>query len=310
MWSRYHKTYKTLKRYVQANTDEPIYIIIYSVHTPHIKAAIDIKNGFKNVKIIQIVPDLPEYMNDRSNIITAFLRKVNQQILLDYYNQIDGFVLLTEAMKERLVKHGQPYAIMEGIFNNISDDFKSETELLSETKTIMYSGTLAKRYNVLDLVDAVSSLKRNDFVLEIYGDGDGRADIEILAAKDARIKYCGLRPRKDILKRQKEVTLLVNPRKPDNEYTKYSFPSKTMEYLASGTPTLIYKLDGIPKSYYKHCFTPDDSTNSALARKINEVLDMDIDCMRQFGQDARNYVLSNKNPKIQTQLLLDLIQRL
>ena len=38
----------------------------------------------------------------------------------------------------------------------------------------------------------------------------------------------------------------VNPRQNNEEFTKYSFPSKTMEYLASGVPVVAYKLDGIP----------------------------------------------------------------
>ena len=36
-----------------------------------------------------------------------------------------------------------------------------------------------------------------------------------------------------IVKEEKKSTLLVNPRFTNEEYTKYSFPSKNMEYMAS-----------------------------------------------------------------------------
>ena len=51
---------------------------------------------------------------------------------------------------------------------------------------------------------------------------------------------------------QKTADVLVNPRLNEGEYTKYSFPSKTMEYLSTGRPVVCYKLDGIPDEYDKH----------------------------------------------------------
>ena len=50
----------------------------------------------------------------------------------------------------------------------------------------------------------------------------------------------------EIVRLQCEATLLVNPRPSDKEFCKYSFPSKTIEYMASGTPVLMTKLPGVP----------------------------------------------------------------
>ena len=41
----------------------------------------------------------------------------------------------------------------------------------------------------------------------------------------------------------------MNPRSADAEYTKYSFPSKTIEYLATGVPVVMNRLPGIPEEY-------------------------------------------------------------
>lgn len=43
-------------------------------------------------------------------------------------------------------------------------------------------------------------------------------------------------PNSGVLKAQSESEILVNPRNDNNEFTKYSFPSKVIEYLGSGTP--------------------------------------------------------------------------
>mgnify|MGYP003303651866 CR=1 FL=1 len=59
----------------------------------------------------------------------------------------------------------------------------------------------------------VSSLV-NDMIMPILGIFTGKID------------------RSQVLALQRSATVLVNPRRNNEEYTKYSFPSKTMEYLA------------------------------------------------------------------------------
>ena len=57
-------------------------------------------------------------------------------------------------------------------------------------------------------------------------------------------------PNSEVLKAQSESEILVNPRNDNNEFTKYSFPSKVIEYLGSDTPMIGYILPGMPKEYY------------------------------------------------------------
>ena len=93
----------------------------------------------------------------------------------------------------------------------------------------------------------------NDVELWICGSGDAKDIIEDEAQKDSRIKYFGLVDSQTALKMQHQATILVNPRTSDGEYTKYSFPSKNMEYMVSGTPVLTTDLPGMPK---EHKFQP------------------------------------------------------
>ena len=55
----------------------------------------------------------------------------------------------------------------------------------------------------------------------------------------------------------KEAKLLINLRNPEDKYTKYSFPSKTFEYMVSGTPFFTTKLEGIPSEYYNYLYCID-----------------------------------------------------
>ncbi|MFR5442676.1 glycosyltransferase [Alistipes sp.] len=130
-----------------------------------------------------------------------------------------------------------------------------------------------------------------------------------MATKDRRIQYLGSIPHDEILQLQRTASLLVNPRTPEGIYTKYSFPSKTMEYLASGTPTLLYELPGIPKEYYHYCYSLNDQSITALAEKVDEVLSLSIEERTKLGEKAQQFILDTKNATIQCTKILELIKR-
>ena len=59
--------------------------------------------------------------------------------------------------------------------------------------------------------------------------------------------------------------VLVNPRPNNEEYTKYSFPSKDIEYLSSGKPTVAFLLDGMPKCYQDFLYVVDPNRDISCA---------------------------------------------
>lgn len=86
----------------------------------------------------------------------------------------------------------------------------------------------------------------------------------------------------------------MNPRQNNEEFTKYSFPSKTMEYLSSGIPVVAYKLDGIPDEYDQYIqYVADDSIES-LKKKLVEVCEMTREERQELGNIGRNFVLMKK----------------
>ena len=86
--------------------------------------------------------------------------------------------------------------------------------------------------------------------------------------RDGRITYLGYVANDVALRRQQESDVLVCPRLPDGHTTKYSFPSKVMEYLATGNPVVCTDLEGLPQEYRRHLEVPADATDLALARSI------------------------------------------
>lgn len=308
LYSREHVCFKTIIDYCKKFKQYKfIHLIIYSCHLPFLRAAIHAKKYFNNIRIELIITDLPEFKNDNMPKWKEWLYSYDTHINDKIYKNIDGFILLTEKMSNKVIFHNQPYEIIEGIYN-LSDRIEpSSINFKSPKKIIFYSGTLARRYNIMSLVEAFMMLNDDNYELMICGSGSCEEEIKRKSEIDKRIIFKGALLRSEVLKLQSQATLLVNPRTNEGEYTMYSFPSKTMEYLGSGVPTLLYKLSGIPSEYYKYCFTLSDSSVNSLAKKIDFILKLPDDQLKEMGQKAKDFIINNKNCEKQCKRFITLL---
>lgn len=297
-WSRYFKAKKQLKRIVNS-TDDSIYIVVYSTSLYSLRAATEIKNECERVKLCMIVPDLPSDMRNQSlaGRLSSYLNSIGYSSFETYCKDVDSFVLLTKYMTDGIPSARHRYMVSEGVYDE-SDSPRMIKYQDSKSFNILYSGTLNKRFGVMNLVSAVHGLEDSDIQLHLYGVGDSVNEILNIAKSDKRIVYKGTVSRDVVIQRQSEASLLVNPRIPDkNPFTRYSFPSKTMEYLASGVPTLIYELDGIPPEYYDYCYhlTKDETDIVSLQKMIMRIKTTPYQERKDISIRARRFILTEKS---------------
>ena len=224
---------------------------------------------------------------------------------LRYQDQFDGYIYLTEAMSAA-VAPGKPYMIMEGILNA---DTQGDTVAKAPKRAVMYAGRLHEKYGVLALADAFERLNLPETELWLFGDGSAAADIQERAKRNSQICYLGRVSREEILKKEKEATLLVNPRSVKDPFTRYSFPSKTIEYMHSGTPLLTTRLEGIPEEYFDYVFVAQDNTEPELDNALRQALSMTDDELAQMGEKARQFIITQKNPAVQCRRILEFLHR-
>ena len=303
-YSIYKNVLKELKLYKEIKA--PV-LLIYGINIPIIKAAIKFRNTYSpNSKIVLIVPDLLEdCMEDTIN------SKIKMRIIgdiHDLYSQMDGFVLLTEQMNEK-IQTTKPYCIIEGIYN-ANENRNSNNDPNPQEQIIFYSGMLYEKFGVKTLLDAFSQIDNPNIKLQLCGCGELEGYIKSKQTTDSRREYLGLVSREDVLELQSKANLLVNPRSAQGEFTKYSFPSKNIEYLVSGIPTLIYKLPGIPSEYYDYCFSLDYNqiTVGDLKDKILEILSLPEKDKIQLAERARMFIKTEKNSVSQTRKIINLIR--
>lgn len=285
-------------------------IIVYSPHTPFLQAAVYAKKKDPSIHICLIVPDLPQFMNLNENrtMIYNFLKKIDIEIFNKNLKSVDSFVLLTEYMKDRLNVGNRPYIVVEGVVNEKHDHIEEENKS-KKSNILLYSGTLNHKFGITNLVKAFHMSKNSKMRLLICGSGDSEEIVRKYALLDKRIEFLGQLTNKEVIKLQKSAAALINPRQNNEEFTKYSFPSKNMEYLLSGRPVIAYKLDGIPDQYDEFFFYVKDNSLESLMKKIEDVMNLSEEERFLIGKRGREFVLSEKNSYIASKRIIELIQK-
>lgn len=116
------------------------------------------------------------------------LRKLQRKLLM---SRCSGYVVYGSKAREYLLEQGVPQEKISVAINTVDTDFfRDETEKEREKnysdskKHLTYVGYLVKRKKVSLLLDAIKILasQRDDFVLDIVGDGEDRLNLENFVA--------------------------------------------------------------------------------------------------------------------------------
>lgn len=290
-FSRANSLKRAVKEFI-CSKDRAKLIIVYTSHTPLIQAANYAKRKDPNIRICLVVPDLPQYMNLADNVSKAYkiLKKYDVKAFLKENRTVDSYVVLTKHMVNSLEVGNRPFEVIEGIYQSSSNWGEKKED--SCVKKIVYTGKLDRSFGIMNLVNAFMQIGNDNIRLLICGSGEERNNVEIAAQRDPRIMYMGQVTSDQARKIIVEGDILVNPRQNNSEYTKYSFPSKIIDYLATGNPVIAYKLDGMPDQYEQFIeFVTDDSIE-ALQKSIEKVLSMDSNEIVERANKAMRY-LSN-----------------
>lgn len=274
--SRKASLQKALAAFIKADDADKL-IVVYSPHTPFVQAAAYAKRKDPRIKICMVVPDLPQYMNLNSKISLLYkLGKKYDIAKFEKANQtVDSYMVLTEPMKKPLHIRRRPYIVVEGIVDQgvfeQNKAKKAELETDDSVKHIVYTGKLYEKFGVKNLIDTFRNMEGEDLRLVLCGCGDLDQYAQEMAQADSRIMVLGQVKPEVAQQWVLKADVLVNPRANDEEYTKYSFPSKNIEYLASGNPVVAYKLDGMQNHYADYMIFAENGLEEAIcsALKLN-----------------------------------------
>ena len=304
--SKKKRVRKEARAWARENKNEEVTVFVYSMHTPFMAAATAVKKIIPNAKIVLLVPDLPQYMDMNMSTLKKILKRIDWQTIKKNMRYVDKYLLYSKHMAEFLKLEDGVWTVMEGSYDPsllVENENKADDGKIS----VMYSGVLDLRYGIKELLDSMDMLDSN-YELWLTGNGNAVPLIEERAKADERIKYFGYFPsRLDLLKKQREATMLISTRDPSEPASKYCFPSKIFEYMVSGNPVISTVIDGIPEEYFNYIIPLESISPEMLSEKIKGVASMDKKDRDEFGEKAKRFVLENKSNVAQMKKVLEFI---
>ena len=287
------------KEWVCHNTANEKIFMAYSYAMVSVLQAV--KKANPRVKTVLILLDLPMYtdMAHAQSGIYRIKHWLEERRLRRALNYIDLIVPITKQMRDAIdPSHQVKSLVIDGMVKQRAAISRGKNSAF----TISYTGTLTKNYGILDMVEAIKQSTNPNLRVIICGAGETEAEVRAAAQRDNRIDYRGMVSADEAYRIQCASDLLINPRKNEGEYTKYSFPSKILQYMSSGTPVLCYRLDGMGTEYDDYLFYV--GIDEPLKDAIERVSAMDEHELREFGAKAAAFVNSEKNNAVQTKRIL------
>lgn len=286
------QTMRKIRNLVKSECGKDTRILMYAVNPIAMIPLLDLKKRY-GLTLITICPELPQFRRYRKSVKNDIKRKV-----FDYFNhRFDKYIVFADAMREYL-PNGKPCMLLEG--------FAPETiqkPQVREKNVAMYAGGLAEDNGIRLMVEAAHKSKLID---ELWICGVGDCMDYVRSAADKKVKYLGRLTNSEVLSYEKQAKVLLNVRNPENDLTKFSFPSKVLEYMASGGIVISSKLRGIPHEYFEHIVLLDSYSVVDLTRCLDGVFKLSEDQFISRTKNALSFV-KKKRAKERAEELLDFV---
>ena len=297
---------KSVKEFVRHTKSKKKAIIVYCPHTPFLEAAVYGKQLDPSIHIHMVVPDLPQYMNlsKKAHPVYDFFKKIDIHKMEKLIAHVDSFMLLTEYMAEKLQVGKRPYIVVEGITDKQQAALNKRE---NHGKKVAYAGKLVEAFGAKRLIEAFELIDDPGASLHICGGGELKPYVEEMCKKDSRIHYYGVVSAEKANEILQQADVLVNPRQNDDEYTKYSFPSKNIEYLMTGNAVVAYMLDGMPKEYASFFNVPKSNQIESLAEAMHEAMNESPVERAKKNKMIRDYIESHCGASSVAKQIVDVI---
>lgn len=290
-----------LKQVRKQNISNETILVVYNTMSMFALPVLKMARRYK-CKAVAIVADLPILGNKN------FVRKIEDRNQEKWIAKFDGLIPLTKYIPQRFAPN-VPYLVVEAGCNE--NDYCVTDERMQNvgSKKVVFAGTLNSLSGIELIVEAMEFLKKYDIELHIYGDGPLREKVE-KATINGKIIYHGRVNNEQMLEIQRQADLLVCPRCADDYTTKYTFPSKILEYVCAGVPVLSNRLKGIPDEYEDYINYSDSEQPEDWANAIIDIVDKDRHKYWEKAEQSKLKVLKVKNWNTQCKQVISFLKSL
>jgi glycosyltransferase involved in cell wall biosynthesis len=174
--------------------------------------------------------------------------------------------------------------------------------------TIVFAGSLTELNGIAELIEAFSHLEGSGFRLIVAGRGPCEAMVRSASQADRRIEFYGYLSEDAVLDLYAEADVLVNLRITRRLKSHYFFPSKLIEYMATGVPVITTATGQVEEEFGGVVFLLKEESAEALASLLLDVAALDVETRWSLGANARAQVLRTHGWSVHGRRLSEFIQ--
>jgi glycosyltransferase involved in cell wall biosynthesis len=277
-------------------------VLVHGVHSAFLWLALGLGKRH-GIPTVAVLTDAPSLHTKFDNALTSLLKRLDRRLILAALRRLDGVVALTPGLSE--LAAGRPAMLMEGIAISPRDVDGAPLRTVDDLPRVVYAGGLSAEYGVLDLLDSVEQASEV-WTLEFFGRGPAVAAIQEAERQGLRVAYRGSVAPDEMARVYASSDVLVNPRPPHGALAHQAFPSKLLEYLASGVPVVTTELPTLPRDYLDHV-TLAASSPPGLAAAIDGLVRAGSPSRERLGSDAKEFILRTRGVERQGERLKSFI---
>jgi colanic acid/amylovoran biosynthesis glycosyltransferase len=221
--------------------------------------------------------------------------------------EADLFIGVSEFIKQKLIEQGFPEEkVIAHYYGVDTKQFQSESQ--SPRKPIvLFVGRFSEKKGCEYLIQAMARVQEvlNDVELVLIGDGELKAELEILASKLLRrYQFLGFQTQSVVKNWMNQAMLLVVPSVTASTGDSEGLPTVVVEAQAMGLPVVASNHAGIPQAiiHGETGFLIPERDIEGLAEYILQVL-KDPSLWQRFSFKGKEHVENNFNLDKQTRIL-------
>ena len=242
-------------------------VVVHSLPSAFLATALVAKKLLA-IPVVVVATDPPDMVHPFDSRLSVMLKRVDQRLIAWMLRRFDGIVGVTGELGRMLAPHA-PQMVMEGIATPVVASGPHEGGAAHSGPPIaLYAGKVWDEYGV-DLLVEAQQMAGGAFDVEICGGGPDEARLREHTRDMPGVRVLGRLEADELAAAYRRATVLVNPRPLGRSDFDVTFPSKVLEYVATGKPVVSTRLRGIPGDYWDYV-VPCDDNPASLADAIIE----------------------------------------
>lgn len=249
------------RRQVMDNVHSGDVVIFYNMFYAYFGLADKIKR--RNAKPILLFADYTEAEDEKSKI-----RKIFANLCMKEFKKFDYVISLSNTNKKYWNSDAKVMIMRGGI--NFEYFRKIKEPIYDKKIRIMYAGLLSEVTGVDKFLGAIPKVRHQNIEFYISGKGPLEPQVVEAAKKDERIHYLGFLDEREYFEKLNKMNIFINPRNMLLGENRNNFPSKTLEYLATGRLIISTKFSGYEE--FRDSMIWYDGTVEELANTIMKTI--------------------------------------